>query len=587
MLDEKILKTALAAANEEKLIGLANKGLYKRAVKDTEGMDFRYQVTEAGVEFFSGGESCVIKVPFEDSECSCPARGVCRHILSAVMMLKKVMRITEEQPDEQPEPEPQPEPAPKEDPQPQEPPVKDTPLSKNDLKKVHEAADICALQLAGILKRGLVRAEESAADGLEIAAVRCHAARMADAERAVREVGTRLSDCIGRRAAFDERVFVQRLCSCAGLVGRLAADDLTESDLGSFKAAYEDYGGLLDILPIGTRSVTEGDYTGQIYYFLNMDEKSPQRFLSYSDLRPVFYEGAKRIRRGSSEVWGAGVTIKSLMHSRMSLIGAKLSGGKLSSSEQTTIISQQRANLNCAPLRRLVHDDLREIAVELSQKKVKDETDRLFFFHPKKLMGYEFDDMTQQLVAELADSFGNAVRMTAKHTKYTGELIRQLESHLGKMKKHPEGYFVWLVSAYFDEGELILFPIEMYDFIMELEKRDFTLPKEYENTDRRAKYAGSISVLLDDVSDKLCEALRSGIGASLTDTKELVDTAADFGLGSFSRLLKGFFDSAERYRHSFEDNSAEVLEKMSAIYRYIDLAKKKLSLDSALYNMKL
>ena len=588
MIQNKTLITELLSADEVRLTALANKGLYKRALKDAEGADTDFSENECGAELTVGGERCVIKAPLESSQCSCVARGVCRHILTAVLLLKRQLpeESVQELPVTKPGPakEQAPEPIPIEE---NEQPQEQKPLSKKDLDRVHEAADICRQQLSGVLKRGLVREADSACDGFEIAAVRCHAAKMADAERAVREVGSRLKDCIERRAAFDERVFMHRLCECAALMQRLGGDGLTESDLGAFKATYEDYVGTLDILPIGTRSVTEGDYTGNIYYFLNMDERAQQRFLTYSDLRPVFYEGAKRIRRGSSEVWGAGVTLKSLMHSRMSLIGAKVQSGKLSSSAQTTIVSQQRANLNCAALRRLVYSDLREIAIELNSRSINSEADRLFFFRPKRLEGYEFDDMTQQLIITLSDGFGNAVRMSAKYTKYTGEFISQLEAHAKRMANRPECSYVWLVSAYFEDNELMLFPIEMYDFITALEERSFALPKMYEKTDIQAGYANNLGLLFDEAEDRLCEAVRSGIGSSLADTGRLIEKCSDFGLSTLSKLRERFFKTAESYRHSFDDKSIQALLEMADVYRYISLARKKLRLVSALYNMKL
>ena len=595
MLEDKILAAEVLKADEERLTGLANKGLYKRAVKDTEGeFKIEWHETPMGLDVLANGEKCLIKAPLEASICSCPARGICRHILASIIFLRSAFirmgyaEETEEPSAPEPEQEVQTEPTPEPEAAP-EPGQAEShkPLTKKELAKVHEAADICKTQLAGILKRGLVRAADSACDGLEIAAVRCHAAKMADAEKAVREVGSRLGDCLERRAAFDERVFTHRLCESFRLLSRLESDTLTEKELGSFKRSYEEYGGSLDILPIGIRQVTEGDYQGEIYYFLNMDEKAEQRFFTYSELRPVFYENTKNMRRGSSEVWGAGMTIKSLMRSRMTLIGAKVSDGKLSSSSTTTIVSQQRANLNCASLRRLVCDDLREIAVTLGSRQIKDETHRLFFFHPKRILGCEFDDITQQLVIELADSFGNAARMTAKHTKFTKEFITQVESHVRKMQNHPEVYYVWLVSAYFEDNELTLFPIEMYDFISELEKHDFKLPAEYEKTDVQAGYANKLGVLFDETENKLCEAVRSGIGAGLTGTEQITKRAADYGLAELSRLCGEFFKTAERYRHSFDDLSLQALGEMSAVYDYISLARKKLSLVSALYNMKL
>ncbi|MBO6141634.1 MAG: hypothetical protein J6O40_07565 [Ruminococcus sp.] len=583
MIVNKTIAAELSSADEEYLTALANKGLYKRALKDAEGISPVYKEADGGIEISVGQESCVIKAPLSDSICSCPARGVCRHILAAAIALKgEVSYDLPPAPAIEPEPEKeQPETEPL-----QEMPIQQKSLSQKELAKVHESADIALSKLSSVLKRGLVRASEGDCDDIEIAAVKCHAARMADAERSVREVGSRLKDCVNRRAAFDERVFVRRLCSCAQGLEGLREGELFEYDLGSFKKTYEDYEGTLDILPIGARSITEGDYAGEVYYFLNLDESKEQRFLCYADLRPVFYENMNAPRRGSSEVWGAGVTIKSLMRSRLSLIGAKLSGGHLSSSSQTTIISQSRANLNCEALRRLVYTDLREIAIKLSLQKNGDETKRLFLFSPKRLVSSDFDTITQRLDAYLEDISGNRVRMSAKHTANTKIFISQVEGHLKKMQTDPEGSYVWLVSAYFEDGELVLFPIEMYDFITLFEPRAFTLPKEYEGIEAKAQYANKTSELLDELEDKLCEAARSGIGAGLIDTQKLLTLIKNYGLQTLYTLSKDFFDKAEGCRHSMKDKSVSALIAMSRVSKYISLARERLSLISSLYNMR-
>lgn len=82
--------------------------------------------------------------------------------------------------------------------------------------------------------------------------------------------------------------FADRIFEYADSVNRLTKGDITEEMLGTFRREYSDHMGTLDILPIGTRAVS-GEYEGCVYYFLNTDKRSPQRFFTYSDLRPTFY----------------------------------------------------------------------------------------------------------------------------------------------------------------------------------------------------------------------------------------------------------------------------------------------------------
>ena len=73
------LAAALAAADENYLIGLCNKGTVNRAKKDLAALDSpEVQETEDGVEVRVGDALCLIKAPLGESRCSCPSSGICR-----------------------------------------------------------------------------------------------------------------------------------------------------------------------------------------------------------------------------------------------------------------------------------------------------------------------------------------------------------------------------------------------------------------------------------------------------------------------------------------------------------------------------
>ena len=67
--------------------------------------------------------------------------------------------------------------------------------------------------------------------------------------------------------------------------------------LGQFRRSYETLRHDLTILPIGQRTVNNSEYAGEVYYFLNLDEKAESRFLTFSDIRPVFYESTANSHR--------------------------------------------------------------------------------------------------------------------------------------------------------------------------------------------------------------------------------------------------------------------------------------------------
>ena len=84
------LSAALAAADEDYLIGLCNKGTVNRAKKDLAALAPPEAVSEQnGVTVRLGGVACFITSPLGESRCSCPSSAVCRHRITAILWLKR------------------------------------------------------------------------------------------------------------------------------------------------------------------------------------------------------------------------------------------------------------------------------------------------------------------------------------------------------------------------------------------------------------------------------------------------------------------------------------------------------------------
>lgn len=81
---ENIIKTA----DDDYLIGIANKGIVKRAYKDLEGADISAEYDDNFVTVSVSGEKCTIVSPLGDSKCTCPSRSVCRHIITSILWLR-------------------------------------------------------------------------------------------------------------------------------------------------------------------------------------------------------------------------------------------------------------------------------------------------------------------------------------------------------------------------------------------------------------------------------------------------------------------------------------------------------------------
>ncbi len=82
------LRAALAQAGEEYLAGLSNKGTVNRGKKDLSGLTPAATPDGETVRVALGDVECVIRAPLGDSGCSCPAQGMCRHRVAAILWLK-------------------------------------------------------------------------------------------------------------------------------------------------------------------------------------------------------------------------------------------------------------------------------------------------------------------------------------------------------------------------------------------------------------------------------------------------------------------------------------------------------------------
>ena len=82
------LRAALLEADDEYLMGLSNKGTLNRGRKDLQALSPSAQAQGEELLVTLGAETCTLRVPLGDSACTCPARGVCRHLVSAILWAK-------------------------------------------------------------------------------------------------------------------------------------------------------------------------------------------------------------------------------------------------------------------------------------------------------------------------------------------------------------------------------------------------------------------------------------------------------------------------------------------------------------------
>lgn len=88
------LRKALLEADDDYLTGLSNKGTLNRGKKDLQTLSpvLSAQGEELRVEL--GAETCVLRAPLGNSECTCPSHSVCRHLISAILFAKAQLAET-------------------------------------------------------------------------------------------------------------------------------------------------------------------------------------------------------------------------------------------------------------------------------------------------------------------------------------------------------------------------------------------------------------------------------------------------------------------------------------------------------------
>lgn len=435
----------------------------------------------------------------------------------------------------------------------------------------------CIGEISGVIKRGLVRCPENTPDIFTTCAVRCHSLKMADAERLLRETGGRLSDFTAGRASFDYPTFIKKFCECNVLLSKLSKPDFSENSLGNFKQKYEPYDGKLTLIPLGARAVLTGDYSGEVYYFLNADLSSDRKFLSLSDLRPNFYESsAARYHHNSSVTpWGMDTPIQSLMHSKITLKNAKLSGGKLSTSKETSVIAIRPLDLDCDEVYRNIVYDFRQIVVELSEmSENSDELSRMYLIAPDKCVRSDFDKNAQVYRMRLADHFGNFADVSVKYRAETKKFIELLEK-ISENLIDDGGNFVILAVAHIGEKSLELFPVEIYDFLSPCNYRPFELPPQYSSV--QSSHIELISSLISDIRQYIEAIFRCGLQSGIKADRSLLDRSQNYGMSYLHSFLSDLMQFADNYRHGDDSACNKTLLTVNSLVSYSDCISSYLS----------
>lgn len=687
------LGALIRRTDDDYLIGLSNKGIVKRAYKDLEQETpvLTWQGEEAQVALRE--ETCVLCAPLGESRCSCPSRSICRHVVTAILWMRR--KLSEE-------PESGEENAGGRAPILLEeilsipadrlkracgsrsfrlflahmraeelPPLEESSIVtvtlpwENAVVKllepfacsacschsrelcVHKAQAALAYQIkkgrislealermqkteetwdmeqavrtGGNVRRalirqldtGLSRQSKEVTEELERLAVLSHRARLPELENGLRSLAGEYGRYFSRSAAFCEEALLRMLMQLYELAGRLK-EAKTQEELGglagSFRETYEP-AGRLHLVGMGGRTFSgRTGYEGEIYYFLEIQKKE---WYTWTDARPVFYEGVRRRppagERQAQAPWGLNCSREQMQMLEFRLTNARAaSGGRLSASQETKAEIVGARSLENEAVRGMIFWDYKELLRRYFSEKNADKNRSMGRREYPALVGAvrwektDFDTVQQRFSWCVRDIMGRRLFISMKYTKEEKLTIRLLERLEQRLRTGFQGALVFFGSLYLDEEDrMCLFPVEF--FVEEAEMAGKSLkssePEDKECTDRPkrggppdeetvrtlAQYCREASGLL---SDLLVTGLSSVQDDLLDRMTALTEEGESLGLHGAAGELSYMEELLRGKRHRMEFSPEQAARAMGRLNRYLLACRGKLSCDTALLSME-
>ncbi len=667
------LKKALAGVDDDYLVGISNKGIVKRAYKDVDTVKIKADYIDGSAYVTVDNTQCVILTPIAGSSCNCPSRTICRHIITAILWLKKEL-ISEQSEKENVEilesqtkskennlakelaeyPVEKLQKAMKKKyynafiekvkvgilPQMEELSaitvdipednsvvklispleysactchskelckhkaaailawkIKHKVIELNslmsiedgtpsmDIDKLHNCAKNCIEFLERLLSDGLVRTSDDAAEHSETNAVLCHNADIPNGEKIFREIGNRLKGYLAHSPEFNTNRLFSVIIEAYILMIKICKETDVKKlkDLaGEFKSSYQ-ISDELELIPLAQRKISSvTGFEGDVYYFVNKSKSGNKLpFLTFSDIRPTFYESNKRSST-SNAPWGLYGLINVLMSFEMRLTLPKLSGIKLSSSSETRAVQICKPDLNQRAVYDKVYTDFRKL-IEDNFEHITDDDDKetLVMLMPQKCVSSDFSEISQTHTIVVEDFYGQCLNVQARYNSKARVFFSQL-SVVGKtMIENPEKSYVIFGNAYIEDGQCQIYPIAVFD--------NLSIPKpqiEKRGNKKHHTY-GYFSKLFHEIEEMLCDIIQCGINSfSLyNQIKDMGNECDCSGLTILGKELNNLAESFENKNHTYSDNNTDIIELVCGIYSYLRLAIEKTEIKCAINNL--
>lgn len=527
--------------------------------------------------------------PFAYSSCTCHSRDLCAHKAQAVLAyqvmkgrisLKELSGLREEE-------------------------------NTWEEEQVRRAGKSVCESVLHQMYIGLSRQSLEISGSLERLAVITHRAGLPSLESRLREAASEYQRYFTRSAAFRSGMLLGRLLwlyQRAQELTHVKKQEEIRALAGTFRDTYEPVG-KLHLLGMGGRTFSSaGGYEGEIYYFLEPDRK---RWYTWTDARPVFYEGVRRrpptAAQNAPAPWGLNCSREQLQYLEFDLIHAKAaSGGRLSVSRESKGEALGSRDLETEGIREMIVWDYETLLLQNfgesedesgreTQNRAEGRREKLVLAGAVRWGETDFDTVEQRFSWNLFDRQGRSLFISLRYTKEERLVIKMLERLEQRLRKRGQKAIVCFGSLYLDEGgRMCLYPIEFLlegaDHVMEdsLVRKDAVSSEEgrekrklpsVETIRTMEQYRREAMQLLTDLfvsgASSIQEDALLQLFALAQDGERLGLHHAGAEFGRISRHLEG-------QRHQMEFSLEPVLEAEIRLYQYLMACGKKLSCDMAL-----
>lgn len=391
--------------------------------------------------------------PVEYSTCSCHKKELCEHKAEAILWYQQQLGF-----------------------------LKEEELTKNqaesqdmDLKQINDTAVQMMEFITGQLAQGLSRSSQDVVDSMERMAIISHNQGLAECERQFRALGESYQQYFKRMAKFREEVFMEQMMRLYHRVSLLSRADNVQKALslaGEFKSEYQPVGELY-LIGIGARYFkSKSGYEGETFYFL--EEKS-QKWYTYTNARPVFYENSSRRRpvQKSQVPWNLTMDIHELPTHKLHLLMAKANKKRrLSSSQETKAELIGKRTLQWDVVKQWYYRDF----ALLFQEQIKnvsprwligvegeeygfDDSQSLVFVQAETAKEAVFDTINQIFRLPLLDEADRMITVEVAYSKEEAFTIRYLERIARRMQTNSKRPPCFVGSVYLKDGEIKMYPI--------------------------------------------------------------------------------------------------------------------------------